>query len=60
MDPNLFGPQWLRPAGPANEAALHSWAEWAAARDAKYHLGTKAVEVMARVAQIYQVAARRG
>jgi pimeloyl-ACP methyl ester carboxylesterase len=60
MDPDLFGPQWLRPAGPANEAALRSWAEWAAARDAKYHLGTKAAEVMARVAQIYEVAARRG
>jgi pimeloyl-ACP methyl ester carboxylesterase len=54
-DPELFGPQLLRTTGSVNEAALRAWAQWAASRDATYHFGRTADQVIATVARIYRV-----
>jgi pimeloyl-ACP methyl ester carboxylesterase len=60
IDPDQYGAQLLRTAGPANEAALRAWAAWAAGRDASYHLGRTTAEVMASVDRVLRVAAKRG
>src|SRR5262249_46004482 len=42
--------------GPRREKALRSWARWAAKRDAQYHLGTTAQQVVAAVYRVYHAA----
>jgi pimeloyl-ACP methyl ester carboxylesterase len=57
IDPADPGIHVRSDAGPAREAALHTWADWAAARDATYHLGTTGADVVALINRIDAAAA---
>jgi pimeloyl-ACP methyl ester carboxylesterase len=57
LHPSRYQARLLRPAAAASEAALRGWAEWTAARDATYGLGTTAERILATVADIERAAA---
>lgn len=59
VDPDAYGPGLTRPMGGPSEAALRTWASWAAARDEVYHLGATAAEVLTTVGRIRGAADRR-
>jgi pimeloyl-ACP methyl ester carboxylesterase len=58
IDPDSHGTDQLRTTAPGRQAALAEWAAWAAARDAQYHLGATAGDVLATVNRVYAAAAR--
>ncbi|WP_283135143.1 alpha/beta hydrolase [Rhizohabitans arisaemae] len=57
IDPAAYMAGSIRNQGPINEAALDEWADWTAARDADYHLGTTGRQVRARVEGLIRQAA---
>ncbi|ADB34109.1 TAP domain protein [Kribbella flavida DSM 17836] len=57
--PDRIGSDLLRETGPANEAALRDWAQWAAGQDATYHLGRTPAQVVAGVQELISTAERR-
>ncbi|MER6946568.1 alpha/beta hydrolase [Nonomuraea sp. NPDC000554] len=57
IDPTAYMAGSIRNQGPINEAALDEWADWTAARDADYHLGTTGRQVRARVEGLIRQAA---
>jgi pimeloyl-ACP methyl ester carboxylesterase len=57
-DPDAYATRLWPSVGAATEAALRHWAGWAAARDATYHLGATAAQVIASVDGIYRAAER--
>jgi pimeloyl-ACP methyl ester carboxylesterase len=59
VDPGRPGTRVLRANGPIREAALATWAGWAALRDDQYSLGRTAAAVLSTVEQTYQASARR-
>jgi pimeloyl-ACP methyl ester carboxylesterase len=60
IDPTRYGGEkMLADATPANEAALHHWAAWAARHDGDYHLGATQRAVLATVERIIRAAAQR-
>ncbi|MFI6043164.1 alpha/beta fold hydrolase [Nocardia sp. NPDC051321] len=59
-DPDAYGPVGMMQAmGPANEAALDLWADWAAARDNEYHFGSSRAAVRATVTDLIQRSAKQ-
>lgn len=59
IDPDDPGVHVKGDNGPAREAALTTWAGWAAQRDATYHLGTTATAVRALIDELNQSSAVR-
>lgn len=57
VDPESYGPRLLANTGAANEAALHTWAGWAAGQDRG--LGDSEAEVIATVDRVLAAADRR-
>ncbi|MFD5625857.1 alpha/beta hydrolase [Streptomyces sp. NPDC127072] len=57
--PERYSHTLLRGAEAANEAALHAWAEWAAARHGTYGLGDTRGQVLATVEHILDAAAEK-
>lgn len=58
IDPDAYGAGVWPSLGQATEAALRHWAAWVAARDAVYHLGASADEILATVDDIGRAAER--
>ncbi|MCX4471790.1 alpha/beta hydrolase [Micromonospora sp. NBC_01655] len=58
VDPATYGARVLRETGPANEAALRDWADWAARHHDRYRLGNTGPRVLATVDRIRAAAAR--
>lgn len=58
VDPDRWAIGTFADMGAADEAALDAWAEWTAARDGEYHLGTTRSDVRAVVADLIARAAR--
>ncbi|GAA4527244.1 alpha/beta fold hydrolase [Amycolatopsis samaneae] len=58
VDPRRYGVGLFQAMGKPNEAALDDWANWAAARDAEYHLGRTGAEVRALVEDLIRGAAK--
>ncbi|MFF7443795.1 alpha/beta hydrolase [Streptomyces sp. NPDC008122] len=59
MPPERYSSTLLRGSEAANEAALHAWASWTAARDDTYGLGATRAEVLATVDHILDAAAEK-
>ncbi len=59
VDPGQWAIGTFRDMGPADEAALDAWADWAAARDGEYRLGTTRSAVRAVVTELIATAARQ-
>ncbi|MFI6869323.1 alpha/beta fold hydrolase [Nocardia sp. NPDC050406] len=60
VDPERYGPvHMMRDMGPANEAALDLWADWAAAHDGEYHFGSTREEVRAGVEDLVRRSAEK-
>ncbi|MFJ6984583.1 MULTISPECIES: alpha/beta hydrolase [unclassified Streptomyces] len=59
LDPDLFGPDLTRTAGPAVERALRRWAGWAARHDDRYHLGATGARVRETVGRLTAAVDRR-
>lgn len=60
VDPDRYGPvQMTQDMGPANEAALDLWADWAAARDSEYHFGATREQVRASVRDLIRRSAEQ-
>ncbi len=59
IDPARPGTPGLRGNGPIREAALSTWAEWAARHDDEYSLGRTAAAVLSTVDRVYRASARR-
>lgn len=57
-NPDAYGATWTRDLGLATAAGLKTWAAWAAARDAQYHLGTTTAQVLAVTERIRSAATR--
>jgi pimeloyl-ACP methyl ester carboxylesterase len=58
-DPNTFGPQFNRDLAATDSAGLARWADWAAQRDAQFHLGDTTASVLHTVSAISEAARRR-
>lgn len=58
VDPNHPGPAGFARGGATREAALHTWADWAAGHDDVHHFGTSGAAVMATVERVYRAAAQ--
>ncbi|MGY2062755.1 alpha/beta fold hydrolase, partial [Nocardia gipuzkoensis] len=58
-DPGQWAIGTFRDMGAADEAALDAWADWTAARDGEYHLGTTRSQVRAVVTNLIAGAARQ-
>ncbi|MER7057777.1 alpha/beta fold hydrolase [Streptomyces sp. NPDC000351] len=59
MSPEFYNQTLLRGAEATNEAALRTWASWAAARHGTYGLGATRTEVLAAVGHILDAAAQQ-
>ncbi|MGX1804616.1 alpha/beta hydrolase [Nocardia sp. NPDC055321] len=60
VDPERYGAVgMMQDMGPANEAALDRWADWAAARDGEYHFGATRAQVRATVESMIRGAAEK-
>ncbi|MFI7599111.1 alpha/beta hydrolase [Actinoplanes sp. NPDC049681] len=59
VNPTRPGTYLLRDGEPGRQAALGEWAEWAAARDDEFGLGSTAKEVLATVNEVYAASARK-
>ncbi len=59
IDPARSGTRVLRDGAPGRAAQLREWADWAAERDADYHLGTTADAVLSTVRHVYAASAKR-
>ncbi|WP_433663238.1 alpha/beta hydrolase [Nocardia sp. CA-128927] len=59
VDPDRYGVAQSQDMGAPNEAALDAGADWIAARDGEYHLGTTRSEVRSAVAALIDHAAWR-
>ncbi|WP_026360915.1 alpha/beta hydrolase [Amycolatopsis nigrescens] len=59
VDPKRYGVGMMQDMGEPNEAALDDWANWTAARDAEYHLGTTGEQVRALTEDLIRRAARQ-
>lgn len=59
VDPEVFGSGLFRRNHAAMTAAWRNWASWAAARNAKYHLGATTAQVLATVERIRAATDRR-
>ncbi|MET9489303.1 alpha/beta fold hydrolase [Nocardia sp. NPDC006630] len=60
VDPARYGAvQMTQDMGPANEAALDDWADWTAAHDGDYHLGSTRDQVRATVVDLIRRAAEK-
>ncbi|MGC9382669.1 alpha/beta fold hydrolase [Streptomyces sp. MH13] len=59
MSPKFYNQTLLRGAEAANEAALRTWASWAAARHSTYGLGATRAEVLATVEHILDAATQK-
>ncbi|MGW0248329.1 alpha/beta fold hydrolase [Nocardia goodfellowii] len=58
VDPDRYGAGMLRDMGPANEAALDLWADWAAAHDSEFRLGATRAQVRATLVALIERAGR--
>ncbi|MER5421620.1 alpha/beta hydrolase [Streptosporangium roseum] len=58
LNPDLFGPDLTRTAGPAAAAVLENWAAWAARHHDRHRLGATPAEVLATVDRINRAVAR--
>ncbi|MBF6128866.1 alpha/beta fold hydrolase [Nocardia brasiliensis] len=59
-NPDTYGSVGMMQAmGPANEAALDLWADWAAAHDGEYHFGDSRAAVRATIIDLIQRSARQ-
>ncbi|MEU7151394.1 alpha/beta hydrolase [Streptomyces sp. NPDC045470] len=59
LAPDDYSPRQLQYAIEENDQALAAWADWAARRDATYHLGRTRAEVLATIGRILEASARR-
>lgn len=59
VNPTLAGTYLLRDGAPGRQAALADWANWAAARNGEFGLGSTAKEVLATVNTVYAVSTRK-
>ncbi|RJO73616.1 alpha/beta fold hydrolase [Nocardia panacis] len=59
VDPARYHVAMIQDEGAPNEAAFDVWADWVAARDGEYHLGTTGPAVRATVTGLIERAARR-
>ncbi|MFF0491284.1 alpha/beta hydrolase [Nocardia sp. NPDC004068] len=57
VDPDRYWLGMFQDMGPANEAGLDDWADWAARHDADYHFGTTGPQVRAFVEDVIRRAA---
>jgi pimeloyl-ACP methyl ester carboxylesterase len=60
VDPQVYGANLFRTAGPADVAALAHWASWAAARDGEYGLGSTPAAVLSTVDNVVRRPVRIG
>ncbi|WP_194816965.1 alpha/beta fold hydrolase [Nocardia sp. XZ_19_385] len=58
VDPHRYGAGMLRDMGPANEAALDLWADWAAGHDGEFRLGATRDQVRATLVKLIERAGR--
>ncbi|MEU6963384.1 alpha/beta fold hydrolase [Streptomyces chrestomyceticus] len=59
LAPDDYTPRQLRYAIAENDRALAAWADWAARRDATYHLGRTRAQVLATIGRVLETSARR-